>query len=278
MTVSRQSAFCLSVFLVLTAACYFLGFWLIFRLGRATPLMLSVGVAAILTCLLCKRPLADLGWRWGDWAHQRQSYLLPLAIVLVSYGAIWLLDLGAFYPVEYVETLREDYNLSGWHDVSLIAFQFALVATISFIGLLPAVLGEEIAWRGFLVPELARSMSFTGVSLVSGLLWSAWHWPLVVMGLYGNEATPLAYQLACFTIYIVSLSIIMAYLRLKTGSLWTAVIFHMSLNVFLQKFFDPLTTKHANSDWFINEFGAVTAVVALIFAIPFLLKGRKEFG
>lgn len=62
----------------------------------------------------------------------------------------------------------------------------------------------------------------------------------------------------------------MAYLRFKANSLWTAVIFHMSLNVFLQKVFAPLTS--------LNEFGAIPALVASAIAIYFWKKGKKEFG
>jgi membrane protease YdiL (CAAX protease family) len=38
-------------------------------------------------------------------------------------------------------------------------------------------LGEEIGWRGFLVPELSRKMSFTGTAILSGAVWSCWHYP-----------------------------------------------------------------------------------------------------
>jgi uncharacterized protein len=40
-----------------------------------------------------------------------------------------------------------------------------------------AAAGEEIGWRAFLVPELAKVLPFTGVALVSGLIWAAWHYP-----------------------------------------------------------------------------------------------------
>jgi uncharacterized protein len=37
-----------------------------------------------------------------------------------------------------------------------------------------AATGEEIGWRGFLVPELAKVLPFTGVALVSVLICAAW--------------------------------------------------------------------------------------------------------
>ena len=275
---NRDSAISLMVFFVLLIACTAVGYWLIFRLGRATPVMLAVGAATILTCLIRKRSLATLGWSWGEWKYQWTSYLLPLLIVCVAYSIIWVAGFGDWYSSEFVAQQTQDYNLDGWSDTRVIVLHFLLTATYSFVLLLPGVLGEEMGWRGFLVPELARFMSFTGVALTSGLIWSMWHWPLIFMGLYGNDITPLYYQLFFFTLFIVSYAFIMTYLRFKTGSLWTAVIFHMSGNVFIQNMFGPLTMENESSAWYVGEFGAVPALVAFAFAFLFWKKGKTEFG
>ena len=266
------------VFFVLLFVCTAVGYWLIFRVGRATPVMLAVGVATILTCLIRKRNLAALGWGWGSWKYQWLSYLLPLAMAIVAYLIIWVAGWGGWYDSEFVIQQMKDYNLSGWSDAGIITFHFLLTATYSFILLLPSVLGEEMGWRGFLVPELARFMSFSNVALTSGLVWSVWHWPMMFKGFYGNDVTPLYYQIFFFTLLIVSWAVIMAYLRFKTNSLWTAVIFHMSGNVFLQKVFAPLTIANESSAWYVDEFGAVPALVAFVIAIYFWKKGKAEFG
>lgn len=266
------------VFFVLLFVCTAVGYWLIFRVGRATPIMLAVGVATILTCLIRKRSLAALGWGWGSWKYQWLSYLLPLAIALVAYLIIWAAGWGGWYNSEFVIQLMKDYNLSSWSDAGILTFHFLFTATYSFVLLLPSVLGEEIGWRGFLVPELAKFMSFTNVALTSGLIWSVWHWPMMFRGFYGNDVTPLYYQIFLFTLLIVSWAVIMAYLRFKTNSLWTAVIFHMSGNVFLQKVFAPLTIEDESSAWYTGEFGAVPALVAFVIAIYFWKKGKAEFG
>ena len=71
---------------------------------------------------------------------------------------------------------------------------------------------------------------------------------------------------------------IMTYLRYKTNSVWTAVIYHMSSNVFLQKVFTPLTLENSQSSWYIDEFGFVLPLVVFITAVYFWKKGQKEFG
>ena len=163
----------------------------------------------------------------------------------------------------------EDYNLGYWSDAGTIAFHFLLTATYGFALLLPSVLGEEICWRGFLVPESAKFMSLTKVALTSGLIWAVWHWPMILKGFYGNDVTPPYYQLFFFTLLIVSWAVIMTYLRFKANSLWTAVIFHMCGNVFLQKVFAPLTIVNESSAWYTDEFGAVPALFAFVVAIHF---------
>lgn len=268
----------IGVFLVLTVALYTIGVWLIFRLGSATPLMLSVGLAAILTCLMTRTNLRGLGWHWGSWKFHALSYFLPLGYAAAAYGLIWASGVGGWYDSAFVLEQKESYNVGAWPNAVVIAFHFVMTATVSFVLLLPSVLGEELGWRGLLVPELSKLMPFTGIALVSGLLWAVWHWPLMFMGLYGSEATPFGYQLVCFTLCIVSMSVVMTYVRLKTNSLWPAVIFHMSHNVFLQKFFGPMTSAKDNSAWFLGEFGAVVPAVLLVLAVFYWRKGSSEFG
>ncbi len=278
MKITKDSVLTLSTFFSLVILFYVLGYWLIFRMGQATPLMLSVGIATVVTCLIRKRSLASLGWRWGEWKYQWMSYLIPFTIALLAYLIIWFVGFGDFYNAEFLLEQKEKYNLSHWSDVSIFMFHFVLVASISFIVSLPSVLGEELGWRGLLVPELSKLMSFTGVALVSGLIWSVWHWPLIINGLYGNNVTPLYYQLFFFTLFIVSSGVIMTYLRLKTDSVWTAVIYHMSSNIFIQKIFTPITVQNTESSWYIDEFGAVIAIVACLASLYFWKRGIAEFG
>lgn len=266
------------VFLGLVACLYPLGVWLLIRLQSASPLMLTVGLAAIGACLMCGRSLGSLGWHWGGWKYHSASYLIPLAYSSVAYAAIWGLGLGNWYDPGFVEELRSGYQLESWPDEAIIALRFALTGTVSFVLLLPAVVGEEMGWRGVLVPALSKSLSFSQVSLISGLVWAAWHWPLMFLGFYGNPEVPIVYQLVFFTTCIVSMSVVMTYMRYRTNSLWPAVVFHMSHNAFLQKFFTPVTESNSNSAWFVDEFGIALPLVTGVVALLFWRMGVRKFG
>jgi membrane protease YdiL (CAAX protease family) len=146
-----------------------------------------------------------------------------------------------------------------------------LLATTEVIRSLATTLGEEIGWRGFFIIELRKVMSFTGVSLVSGIIWASWHWPVIVY--YGNNV---ALEMSMFFIVIISMSFIMAYYTFKAKSLWPAAIFHAVSNVYIQKILPPLTTKVKGAEHWLGENGVMFAIVTLVFGLYFWRKAIKE--
>ena len=121
------------------------------------------------------------------------------------------------------------------------------------------------------MPELARRTSFTVTALVSGCIWALWHYPILIFGDY-NAGTPTWYGLTCFTVMVVASSFIFAWMRLKSGSLWTGVLLHGSHNIFIQAFFTPLTTNTGRTRYIIDEFGAGLAIVAILFGAYFWVR------
>jgi membrane protease YdiL (CAAX protease family) len=130
-------------------------------------------------------------------------------------------------------------------------------------------LGEEIGWRGLLVPELAKITSFTKTALISGIIWAAWHMPVIFLtGYYQGEGTPVVYSAACFAVMIVSGSFAYAWLRLKSGSLWTAAFLHASHNVFLDAL-SRITGNTGITAYIIGEFGIGLALTSVVVAYVF---------
>jgi membrane protease YdiL (CAAX protease family) len=74
---------------------------------------------------------------------------------------------------------------------------------------------------------------------------------------------------------VLGISFLFAWMRLKTGSVWTGMLLHASHNLFIQAFFDP-QTKHARiSDLWTTEFGAGLAIVSIIIAIIVANKSKE---
>lgn len=240
--------------------------------GNGSQVM-NVGVmwcpalAAVLVTLLFRDNMRSLGWRWGSWRYIRWALIIPVLYVLPAYLAVWVLGLGGFYDADFAATVTHDYGFAGAAAVWGLIGYVLLTLTAGLIPSLARALGEEIGWRGFLVPQLAKVTNFTGVGLISGVMWSAWHYPAMLTGNYNFAGTPAWYGLICFTVMATSLGFIAAWLRLRSGSVWPAVILHGVHNAIVQFIFTPLTTNTGHTDWYIDEFGAALAVTTVIGAI-----------
>ena len=194
-------------------------------------LMWCPAIAASILRVASRSSPSAIGWSWNAPHWYLLSYLLPAGLGLVVYGTVWLTGIGTFSGAG-LETGRGS-------QLSLPA-HVAILASLGFVQGAVFALGEELGWRGFLVPELAQITSFTRTALFSGAAWSVYHYPLILFADY-NSGTPAWFALLCFTWMVVASSFVYAWLRLKSGSLWTAVILHASHNLFVQQVFDPLT-------------------------------------
>jgi membrane protease YdiL (CAAX protease family) len=206
-------------------------------------LMWCPGTSALITRLIFQHNVRGEGWGLGGragWRWLMLAYLLPLGYATVAYGLVWMIGLGG---------------------VDLSRFKYG-IATFLVLGTLQSLLsatGEELGWRGFLVPTLARSMSFTKVSVISGAIWAVWHMPLIIFADY-NGGTPAWYSVLCFFVMVVSMGFVFAWIRLRSGSVWPAAILHASHNLFVQAFFDRVTVDTGPTRWLTSEFGAALAL------------------
>jgi uncharacterized protein len=190
---------------------------------------------------------------------------LPFLCGSMAYGLIWLFGFAGFPKL--AEAARLEGQL-GWHiDSPIIFVSLYLIATTGMIPAVARALGEEIGWRGFLAPRLVRHLGFGWDALISGLIWTAWHVPLILFGTYHSTA-PRHFALSCFTVLVVGLSFILTWLRMKSDSVWPCTILHACHNVLIQAFFTTLTTDRGPiTAYAIDEFGFAVPAAVLVFAI-----------
>ncbi|WP_375769991.1 CPBP family intramembrane metalloprotease [Archangium gephyra] len=91
----------------------------------------------------------------------------------------------------------------------------------------PFIFGEEWGWRGYLLPRLLPLGQWRALA-ASGVIWGLWHAPLILLG-YNYPQHPVL-GILLFTVVCVLLGILLGWMRLATGSIWSAVIAHGSLN------------------------------------------------
>src|SRR5262249_55094725 len=139
--------------------------------------------------------------------------------------------------------------------VARFAAWLAYGLVLSPVGALSAA-GEEFGWRGYMLTRLIDARVPRPV-LVSGVIWAAWHLPLILSGQYAAGPSP-ALSALVFVLDVVAFAYLVAYLRLATGSVWPAVLAHASWNTLIQGVFDAST--QGDSIW-VGESGILVAIV-----------------
>lgn len=266
------------VFLILTFSLSTI-FWYLIISGGTTQkytlgLMWCPGIAAILTQLLFTRNLRNLGWSIPSSKYLLMAYVVPLIYTAIVYGFGWLTGIAPFNPEDFLELITPAYPmLQGQPTYITVIIGVLIVSTYELIkNGFSRTLGEEIGWRGLLVPELAKRYSFTATSLITGVIWAIWHYPVFLFGDYNNAGAPLWFGLMCFTVLVIGISFAFTWLRLKSGSVWPPMLLHASHNTFIQAVFTPLTGKTALTPYVIDEFGIGLALVAVLVAYFFWRK------
>ncbi len=237
-------------------------------------LMWAPGIAGIITQLIFERSLRGMGWKPGRIGYLGLALVIPFLYGLVVYGITWATGLGGFPNPELLGYIRSGYGATLPTAVVILIF----VVMNFLIGILPGIfsgLGEEIGWRGLFVPELAKVTRFPFVALISGVVWALWHLPLLFFADYNMAGAPTWYAGIMFTILVIGISFAFAWLRLKSGSLWTAAVMHASHNLFIQSVFTPLTLQKPVTPYIIDEFGVGLAIAAIVVAIIFWRKSKE---
>jgi membrane protease YdiL (CAAX protease family) len=96
-----------------------------------------------------------------------------------------------------------------------------------FINMLFA-LGEELGWRGFLLPRLIPLGQWKAM-LLSGAIWGLWHAPTTLLHGYNFPQHPYL-GILIMTIGCMLLGVILSWLTVQTRSPWAAALGHGAFN------------------------------------------------
>ena len=231
----------------------------------ATAFMWCPGTAALLTRLLTTRSLRGLGWRWGGTRRVLLPvFAFPFLLCGVVYALVWAFGLGGFDPARLVAATARLGLHGALGEVVLIAL---IPFGVAFSCL--STLGEELGWRGLLSDRLLQVTSFTRASLLTGVIWSVWHYPLIFVLLPKfRPGLPVAYATACFTASVVGVSFFYTWLRQTTGSVWPGVILHAA-SASAQEIFEALTRDTGPTHYLTFEYGIGFVLVIWIFLAVF---------
>jgi uncharacterized protein len=194
-----------------------------------TMLLLAMAmptVAVLLMLLVVTRDgLSRAGWAsLGLHRAGLQSWplavLAPLAVLGVAYALVWNTGVATFTPPSGLDA-------AGWVvGLTQGLFSNLVISTLTFS------LGEEIGWRGYLLPRLAAALGQRRGMAVTGFLHGLFHMPIIFLTPYyhpdGNRWLVVPLFLAAFTIG----GLLYGWLRVRTGSVWPASLAHSAHNYF----------------------------------------------
>ena len=212
--------------------------------GAYTVLWSLFSVLPVLATILTRVITKDKS-PWHLKPNFRKNWKTYLFAAFLPGIAIFLGGLLYFslFPQDLDLTARNlvaQYGQYGAPETIQFTVQTVILIGLAFIVLSPLVLpvhlfalGEEIGWRGYLLPILLKLTSPRKAVLLHGLLWGLAHAPLIYFGFnYGSDywGAPLT-GILMMTLVCVVLGTWLAYVTIQANSILPAVLLHGASNV-----------------------------------------------
>jgi membrane protease YdiL (CAAX protease family) len=196
--------------------------------------MWAPAVANVVTRLVTDEGWSDLRLRprRSEWPVWVVAWLAPTLLILVGIGVYALL-----FPIDpTLGTLRAALGLPEGAPLPASPPVLLALLVVQAVAVAPVVnslftFGEEFGWRGYLLPKLLP-LGWRPAVLLSGVIWGVWHWPVIAMGHnygVGYPGAPWTGLLA-MTWFTVVVGAFLAWVTVRAGSVWPAVIGHAALN------------------------------------------------
>lgn len=198
--------------------------------------------------------------------------VLLTAVGAALYYAIFpsQFDTGMGY---FATQIPEGTDLQGLTYPMLTAIQIISAVTYAPLMNMFFALGEEIGWRGYMVPMLTEKMGKKPALLLGGIIWGAWHWPIIIgvgynygTGYFGAPFT----GMAMMCLFATVVGILLTWLYEKSGSIWAPSLAHGAINACAAL---PLLF----TDGSLTQYLLGPATSGLITLIPFIIAAIVVF-
>jgi membrane protease YdiL (CAAX protease family) len=239
--------------------------------GIVGLVMIVPALIAIILKLVFFRKQRLLGLNIGKPIYYLYAVLIPAIYIGLSYLLYWLFVPGAFAGTSSIVEAASDVKIMNIQSLPVIIVGAVLFTILTNI---PLTFGEEAGWRGLMYPIMHKLWGRNKALIISGCVWAVWHLPGIIWGDY-NAGAHILYQIPMFTISTLSVTVIASWLRVKSGSVWPAALWHTMHNFLDQGVFRSMTSV-GNSTYFISETGFITTLFAVLIAVLILVFGKFE--
>lgn len=216
----------------------------------ATAMMYTPAIAALIVVFTVQRPRpGKIGEYLGLWPLRPAKRTVWMSVAAI-FGIALIIVAGVFVAALFGRIHLDLVHFSGFRQTIAETLQATTgegqsgAGTAPPIGLLVAIqliaipfaaiipnalltIGEELGWRGWLLPTL-RPLGMWPALLLTGAIWGFWHAPLILLGYdfgLANWNGVLMMIAACMIV-----GTLIGWLRLRTASVWPSVFAHGSLN------------------------------------------------
>lgn len=199
--------------------------WLVYLLTRLADFAFTIAGIVMIAVTAGRTGLKELWQRLTRWQISWTWYvlgLLPIVLYLVATAV------ANAYPSATITT----------NTVSIALFSLHAGFFVSLF--LRGAMGEELGLRGFALPRLQERMTPFRASLIIGVLWGAWHLPVLI----GRDAL----SIVAFALLSIGLSMLFTWLfNGSGGSLIPVLLFHAAQN--WEEGFETIFPALVGTEW-----------------------------
>ena len=181
----------------------------------------------------------------------------PIIVVTLAYGMAVVLG---------VAELRAPAGFLPWLSGNGVSFAINLL-----VGAI-VLMGEEIGWRGFLLPRIQTVLPRRSAAVVTGFIHGLFHLPLILLTtLYDNIGS--RWIVAPMVVVVVTGGgVLYAWLRDHSGSVWPSDVAHVTVNtLFVLGGTATITASPVALAYVAGEGGFATAAAVWLIAGALLL-------
>ncbi len=233
---------------------------------------LGEGPGQLLWVLLPVGAAAMLRWKGGD--GFADAGLRPRH----ADNRAWYLLSSSFYPV-VMTTAAIGGLLAGHWDTydDWAPLRFAAIALVAMAPFTLTAIAEEFGWRGYLTPRLdAAGVGRIANHVVVGVVWSLWHLPY--MTVHWDFTDESLWTLAPRVVLGTTVAaVVYGEIRLRTGSVWPAVVMHATSNAIAGALLDrDVLVRSEPTPWIFSPGIDGLVVIAITVLVAALFMNRPS--
>lgn len=167
------------------------------------------------------------------------AWLMPVVCALAGAALYFLIFPDAFQVSADYLSMQSGQDIAELLQQQGVDYQTYIISqVISAVTYAPIInmlvaIGEETGWRGFMYPQLKSALGKTKGLVVGGILWAAWHFPIIILVGYEYGKNYWGFPIVgmiVFCFVAVMFGIVFDWLYQKTNIIWIPSLAHGAVN------------------------------------------------